>query len=170
LVTDSELFGFYDGSAGLKYPYGGNAVNHPSSIGVNSVFKSLLDRCVFSANDSSSNLPQASEVAITSFANGFVGNASFGTPIRGIIHPDGTVTIEGQVSNSATSLTKGAVICTLPATIRPPSERWISTANYSSDSTTFNAGVAQYDPSDGTIKYLSGYVNVIGINFTFSKT
>ena len=166
IITDSELFGYYNGSAGLKYPNGGNSVNHPSSLGINAVFKSLLDRSVFFVDAPTTN-PQATVVPVVTFANEFVGNAAYGTPLRGLIHPDGTITIDGQVSNSATSLTKGTVICTLPVAIRPPSERWIVTANYDAATTTFNAGTVQYDPSDGTLKYMSGFTNVIGVNITF---
>ena len=39
LLSQTELYGVYDGTAGRKMPYGGNGLNHPTSIGVTAMYK-----------------------------------------------------------------------------------------------------------------------------------
>lgn len=39
LLSQTELYGVYDGTASRKMPYGGNGLNHPTSIGVTAMYK-----------------------------------------------------------------------------------------------------------------------------------
>lgn len=39
LLSQAELYGQYDGTASRKMPYGGNGLNHPTSIGVTAMYK-----------------------------------------------------------------------------------------------------------------------------------
>lgn len=43
-LNNREIWGGPDGSVGLKYPYGGNGVNHPSSIGAKAVYDATFDK------------------------------------------------------------------------------------------------------------------------------
>ena len=49
-ITNNEMWGVGNGSAGTKLPYGGNGINHPTSIGAAAVYKAAIDACDFTAN------------------------------------------------------------------------------------------------------------------------
>lgn len=48
-LTNTQMWGVGDGAAGTKLPYGGNGINHPTSMGI-AVFRTALDACDFSTN------------------------------------------------------------------------------------------------------------------------
>jgi len=47
-VTNTEAWGASDNSGTTKYPYGGNGINHPSSIGAQAAWGVALSACNFS--------------------------------------------------------------------------------------------------------------------------
>lgn len=49
-ITNNEMWGVGDGGAMTKLPYGGNGINHPTSIGAAAVYKAAIDACDFTAN------------------------------------------------------------------------------------------------------------------------
>ncbi|EMC8351552.1 phage tail protein [Escherichia coli] len=49
-LTNTQVWGVGDGTAGTKLPYGGNGINHPTTMGI-SVFERAYDSCDFSFSD-----------------------------------------------------------------------------------------------------------------------
>lgn len=49
-LTNTQMWGVGDGTAGTKLPYGGNGINHPTTMGI-SVFERAYDSCDFSFSD-----------------------------------------------------------------------------------------------------------------------
>ncbi|HCG2926686.1 TPA: SGNH/GDSL hydrolase family protein [Escherichia coli] len=49
-LTNTQVWGVGDGTAGTKLPYGGNGINHPTTMGI-SVFEKAYDSCDFSFSD-----------------------------------------------------------------------------------------------------------------------
>lgn len=48
-LTNTQMWGVGDGTAGTKLPYGGNGINHPTSMGI-AVFAAAIDACDFSSS------------------------------------------------------------------------------------------------------------------------
>lgn len=48
-ITNDEMWGVGDASAGTKLPYGGNGINHPTSLGVSAVFEPVIRNSLFAA-------------------------------------------------------------------------------------------------------------------------
>lgn len=50
-ITNNELWGVPDGTSGTKTPFGGNGINHPTSIGFRKLYADVINQCDFSAEN-----------------------------------------------------------------------------------------------------------------------
>lgn len=161
--TDSELFGQWDGTGDTKYPAGGNAINHPSSVCVASVFKKMLDSVVFVLNET--QFTQSSET-VSLFFNGFYSTDANMEKLR--VAKNGIITtISGCISNANGEIATGTGICTIPVGYRPGKDLYIPVACYHTSTTDFQAGTIKFDHVSGTLQFINGPSNVVGINFSF---
>lgn len=87
-ITNDQLRGVGNPDAGTKYPYGGNGINHPTSLGFAAVYQPVISASSFGAEGGYANLGGSSNIEVSA---------------SGVIRQWGHFDLTSQVNNGSFS-------------------------------------------------------------------